>query len=301
MLNALTWWLISLALLLSASITSNSVIQLSIIGFSLLTSGRSRGLKAIKLYLWLMLVVFSTRLLFAFVFNFDAESTDIAYEFPAILVNLGPLGKFTLIGNLSNAALYSALSQGLKLVAIIASIALANSMANPRKLLKLTPAAFYDFAAALSVAFNLIPQLAQSIERVTKAQRIRNQNRRNFGTIVVPVLEDALDSSMNLAASMDSRGFGRKPQMSKSITFILRSLNVCALLAIAAASYLLLGTSGQPAAAWLLIVVAVLATASNMIIAARLSTRTRVTKLQFKLADYVALVLALGLVLIAIG
>lgn len=301
MLNALTWWLISLALLLSASITSNSVIQLSIIGFSLLTSGRSRGLKAIKLYLWLMLVVFSTRLLFAFVFNFDAESTDIAYEFPAILVNLGPLGKFTLLGNLSNAALYSALSQGLKLVAIIASIALANSMANPRKLLKLTPAAFYDFAAALSVAFNLIPQLAQSIERVTKAQRIRNQNRRNFGTIVVPVLEDALDSSMNLAASMDSRGFGRKPQMSKSITFILRSLNVCALLAIAAASYLLLGTSGQPAAAWLLIVIAVLATASNMIIAARLSTRTRVTKLQFKLADYVALVLALGLVLIAIG
>lgn len=301
MLNALTWWLISLALLLSASITSNSVIQLSIIGFSLLTSGRSRGLKAIKLYLWLMLVVFSTRLLFAFVFNFDAESTDIAYEFPAILVNLGPLGKFTLLGNLSNAALYSALSQGLKLVAIIASIALANSMANPRKLLKLTPAAFYDFAAALSVAFNLIPQLAQSIERVTKAQRIRNQNRRNFGTIVVPVLEDALNSSMNLAASMDSRGFGRKPQMSKSITFILRSLNVCALLAIAAASYLLLGTSGQPAAAWLLIVIAVLATASNMIIAARLSTRTRVTKLQFKLADYVALVLALGLVLIAIG
>lgn len=301
MLNALTWWLISLALLLSASITSNSVIQLSIIGFSLLTSGRSRGLKAIKLYLWLMLVVFSTRLLFAFVFNFDAESTDIAYEFPAILVNLGPLGKFTLLGNLSNAALYSALSQGLKLVAIIASIALANSMANPRKLLKLTPAAFYDFAAALSVAFNLIPQLAQSIERVTKAQRIRNQNRRNFGTIVVPVLEDALNSSMNLAASMDSRGFGRKPQMSKSITFILRSLNVCALLAIAAASYLLLGTSGQPAAAWLLIVIAVLATASNMIIAARLSTRTRVTKLQFKLADYVALFLALGLVLIAIG
>lgn len=301
MLNALTWWLISLALLLSASITSNSVIQLSIIGFSLLTSGRSRGLKAIKLYLWLMLVVFSTRLLFAFVFNFDGESTDIAYEFPAILVNLGPLGKFTLLGNLSNAALYSALSQGLKLVAIIASIALANSMANPRKLLKLTPAAFYDFAAALSVAFNLIPQLAQSIERVTKAQRIRNQNRRNFGTIVVPVLEDALNSSMNLAASMDSRGFGRKPQMSKSITFILRSLNVCALLAIAAASYLLLGISGQPAAAWLLIVIAVLATASNMIIAARLSTRTRVTKLQFKLADYVALVLALGLVLIAIG
>lgn len=300
MLNALTWWLISLALLLSASITSNSVIQLSIIGFSLLTAGRSRGLKAIKLYLWLMLVVFSTRLLFAFLFNFDAASTDIAYEFPAILVNLGPLGKFTLLGNLSNAALYSALSQGLKLVAIIASIALANSMANPRKLLKLTPAAFYDFAAALSVAFNLIPQLAQSIERVTKAQRIRNQNRRNFGTIVVPVLEDALNSSMNLAASMDSRGFGRKPQMSKSITYLLRSLNVCALLAIAAASYLLLGTSGQPAAAWLLIVVAVLAAASNMIIAARLSTRTRVTKLQFKFADYVALILALGLLLISI-
>jgi energy-coupling factor transport system permease protein len=298
-LNAVTWWLLALAFLLSASITNNFVIQLGIVGVSLITAGLSRGLNAIKLYLWLMLFVFATRLLFAFLFNFDAESTDIAYEFPAFLVNLGPLGKFTLLGNLSNGALESALRQGVKLVAIISSIALANSMANPRKLLKLTPAAFYDFAAALSVAFNLIPQLAQSIERVGKAQRIRIQKRRKFGAIVVPVLEDALNSSMNLAASMDSRGFGRKPQMSKNIALLSRTLNVGALLAIAAASYLLLGTTGQTFAAWLLIDASVLALTMNIFIASRLSIRTQMTKLQFKLADFVVLILALGLVLIA--
>jgi energy-coupling factor transport system permease protein len=200
---------------------------------------------------------------------------------------------------LSNVALQSALSQGLKLVAIIASIALANSMANPRKLLKLTPAAFYDFAAALSVAFNLIPQLAQSIERVSKAQRIRNQKRRNFGSIIVPVLEDALNSSMNLAASMDSRGFGRKPETTRAITVLLRCLNAFALLAIAAASYLLLGAGDSQLAAWSLIALAVVAVVVNLIVAAKLSVRTQVSKLKFKIADYLALVLALGLVLIA--
>lgn len=299
MLNALTWWLTSLAMLLSASITSNVFIQLGIVGFSLITAAFSRGLRAIKLYLWLMLFVFATRLLFAFLFNFDSDSTDIAYEFPAFMVNLGPLGKFTLLGNLSNVALQSALSQGLKLVAIIASIALANSMANPRKLLKLTPAAFYDFAAALSVAFNLIPQLAQSIERVSKAQRIRNEKRRNFGSIIVPVLEDALNSSMNLAASMDSRGFGRKPETTRAITVLLRCLNAFALLAIAAASYLLLGAGDSQLAAWVLIALAVAAVAVNLIVAAKLSVRTQVSKLKFKFADYLALVLAFGLVLIA--
>lgn len=299
MLNALTWWLTALAMLLSASITSNVFIQLGIVGFSLITAGLSRGLRAIKLYLWLMLVIFATRILFAFLFNFDADSTDIAYEFPSFLVNLGPLGKFTLLGNLSNAALQAALSQGLKLVAIIASIALANSMANPRKLLKLTPAAFYDFAAALSVAFNLIPQLALSIERVSKAQRLRNQKRRNFGSIIVPVLEDALNSSMNLAASMDSRGFGRKPKTTRTITVLLRCLNAFALLAIAAASYLLLGAGDSRLAAWLLIAFAVVAVAVNLIVSAKLSVRTQVSKLKFKIADYLALIFAGGLVLIA--
>jgi len=298
-LNALTWWLTALAMLLSASITSNVFIQLGIVGFSLITAGLSRGLRAIKLYLWLMLVIFATRILFAFLFNFDADSTDIAYEFPSFLVNLGPLGKFTLLGNLSNAALQAALSQGLKLVAIIASIALANSMANPRKLLKLTPAAFYDFAAALSVAFNLIPQLALSIERVSKAQRLRNQKRRNFGSIIVPVLEDALNSSMNLAASMDSRGFGRKPKTTRTITVLLRCLNAFALLAIAAASYLLLGAGDSRLAAWLLIAFAVVAVAVNLIVSAKLSVRTQVSKLKFKIADYLALIFAGGLVLIA--
>jgi energy-coupling factor transport system permease protein len=286
-------------MLVSASITSNVFIQLGIVCFSLITAGLSRGLRAIKLYLWLMLFVFATRLLFAFLFNFDADSTDIAYEFPAFLVNLGPLGKFTLLGNLSNVALQSALSQGLKLVAIIASIALANSMANPRKLLKLTPAAFYDFAAALSVAFNLIPQLAQSIERVNKAQRIRNQKRRNLGSIIVPVLEDALNSSMNLAASMDSRGFGRKPETTRTTTVLLRCLNAAALLSIATASYLLLGAGDSQLVAWLLIALAVAAVAVNLIVAAKLSVRTQVSKLKFTIADYLALALALGLVLIA--
>jgi hypothetical protein len=71
------------------------------------------------------------------------------------------------------------------------------------------------------------------------------------------------------------------------------------LLAIAAASYLLLGAGDSQLAAWVLIALAVAAVAVNLIVAAKLSVRTQVSKLKFKFADYLALVLAFGLVLIA--
>jgi energy-coupling factor transporter transmembrane protein EcfT len=104
---------------------------------------------------------------------------------------------------------------------------------------------------------------------------------------------------MNLAASMDSRGFGRKPETTRTITVLLRCLNAFALLAIAAASYLLLGAGDSRLAAWLLIAFAVVAVAVNLIVSAKLSVRTQVSKLKFKIADYLALIFATGLVLIA--
>ena len=57
-----------------------------------------------------------------------------------------------------------------------------------------------------------MPQLADSVRRVRAAQALRGGARGRVGRlrrILVPVLEDAFERSLALAAGMDTRGYGR--------------------------------------------------------------------------------------------
>lgn len=62
------------------------------------------------------------------------------------------------------------------------------------------------------IAVTVTPQLVTSLVRVRRAQRLRGQDRRGPRSVLscaLPVLADALDRSLELAASMDSRGYAR--------------------------------------------------------------------------------------------
>jgi energy-coupling factor transport system permease protein len=69
------------------------------------------------------------------------------------------------------------------------------------------------------VALSVFPQIAESVVRVRRARRLRPETgaRRleRVRGIVIPVLEDALDRSLLLASSMDSRGYGRQGNRSR--------------------------------------------------------------------------------------
>ena len=74
------------------------------------------------------------------------------------------------------------------------------------------PPALYEVGTALVVALAVFPQLAESVQRVRRARRLRGEpgrGARGLRSLVVPVLEDALERSLQLAASMDARGYGR--------------------------------------------------------------------------------------------
>src|SRR3954465_9986077 len=64
--------------------------------------------------------------------------------------------------------------------------------------------------------------------------------------MAVPVLEDALERSVDLAAAMDARGFGRRGSGPRRERLLASTLTIAGLLAICAGTYGLLA-SGAPA------------------------------------------------------
>ena len=95
----------------------------------------------------------------------------------------------------------------------------ANSLANPKRLLRSVPPALYEIGTALVVAVTVLPQFAESVRRVRAAQSLRAGETGRVGRLrrfLVPVLEDALERSLALAAGMDTRGYGRSGGASRA-------------------------------------------------------------------------------------
>ena len=101
---------------------------------------------------------------------------------------------------------------GLRIATIAIVIGAANSLASPTRLLKAIPTAFYELGVSIVVALTFIPQLTADAGRIREMRRLRGKNTkgvRGFASLGLPVLAGALDRSIVLAESMDSRGYGR--------------------------------------------------------------------------------------------
>ncbi len=210
-----TWWLLGAALALVAGSASNLIAPavISLIAVVLILTFRENATwsRSLGFYLTLAGIVIIIRLLFRILFSYSSPDSSIAISLTRFQINFG-FGAFEFLGSVSWIALYGALIDGARLAAIILSVAIATTLANPRKLLKSAPGALFEIATSVSVAINLAPQLIESFNRVRRARQLRGRSRRTsqFSGIVIPVLEDTLDRSLLLAASMDARGFGRR-------------------------------------------------------------------------------------------
>jgi energy-coupling factor transport system permease protein len=107
---------------------------------------------------------------------------------------------------------------GIMLAAIIALLGAAASLSSPHRLLRSLPVMVYEFGVAVVIATSVLPQLVSSSARIREAQRLRGQNNRGLRSwrrVALPLLEDALARSLDLAAAMDSRGYGFSRKRSK--------------------------------------------------------------------------------------
>jgi energy-coupling factor transport system permease protein len=185
-------------------------------------------------------------------------------------VRLG--GEVTLDGTL--AAAYD----GLRLGVILICVGAANTLTSPRRLLKSMPSALQEAGVAVTVALSFAPQAVASVGRLRSARRLRgraDRGPRSLRGLAVPVLEGVLDRSVDLAAAMDARGFGRRGPTSNAVRRTTSALVLGGLAMMAISSYALVDESAPQTLGLPVLTVGAAACAVGFAVGARRGGRTR--------------------------
>lgn len=141
-----------------------------------------------------------------------------------VLVNLPliPLPNWmagiTLGGAVTWERISSTIIESFSIASIIALFGAATALTNPRALLRAVPPVFYEVAMVLVIATTLTPQLVGNLKRIRTAQHLRGISTSKFLSwrqIAMPLLEDSLARALDLAAAMDSHGYGVSRKRSK--------------------------------------------------------------------------------------
>lgn len=215
-LHPIAWWVWALGLAVAVNRTTNPLLLalvLAVLAF-VVVSRRSDApwARAFKYYLFLALFVIGLRVAFRSIFGSGVTADDhVLFRLPQVPMPSWYAG-IQLGGPVSLEATLSAAADGLRLGTLICCIGAANALANPKRALRVLPGALYELGVAVVVSISVAPQLVESVQRVARARRLRagrSKGLRALRSIAIPVLEDALERSLLLAAAMDSRGYGR--------------------------------------------------------------------------------------------
>lgn len=214
LVHPLAWWAWALGLAAAAAATTH-VGLLVLIGAVAWWVASERGEPGSRRLLYgflaMGLVAFVLRLGLAAVFGGGVAGGPVVLRLPAIPVPHWA-GSLRLGGDVTAAALVAAAVEATRLLVLLLCLGAANALAGPRRLLRHVPATLYDVGTALVVALSYAPDLVRDASRVRAARQLRGRSGRGVaevGRMTLPVVAGALERSLRLAASMESRGYGR--------------------------------------------------------------------------------------------
>lgn len=250
-LHPLAWWMWALGLVVAVSRTTNPlllILTLAVLAF-VVANRRTDApwARAFKYYLMTAGFIIVLRIVLRSVFASGIEPGDhILFRLPYIPTPRWYAG-IRIGGPVSLEATLSAAVDGLRLGTMLCCIGAANALANPKRALRALPGALYELGMAVVVSITLAPQLIESVQRVAQARRLRAGGRtgwRALRSIAIPVLADALDRSLLLAAAMDARGYGRSGPAGAATRRVTAALMLSGMVGLCAGCYGLLGGSG---------------------------------------------------------
>jgi energy-coupling factor transport system permease protein len=243
-LHPIAWWVWAASLGVAASRTSNPILLLmvlAVLGY-VVTARRTEApwARGFKYYLWFALTAVLIRVVFRSVFASGITPGDhVLFWLPRVPTPHWYAG-VQIGGAVSLEATLSAAIDGLRLACLLCCLGAANTLANPKRALRALPGALYELGVAVTVAISVAPQLVESVQRVRRARRLRAGKSRGVGalrSIAVPVLTDALDRSLRLAAAMDSRGYGRNGAISRASRRLTAAVMLAGMLGLCVSAY----------------------------------------------------------------
>ena len=274
------WWLWALGLAAAASRTLNPVPLVLIIAVTWFVVSARRGDTpwgaSYAFFFRLALAVIAIHLVFQVLFSGHAQGLTVLFTLPEIV--LPEAAGVKLGGAVTLEAVLSAFYVSLQLACIFCCIGAANALGSARQLLRYVPAALYEIGIACVIALTFAPQLVTDARRVREAARLRGGEvgrLRRFGRLVMPIVEGALERSVDLAAAMDSRGYGRTTVADPRARRLTSALVVAGMLGVCLGLYGLLGgTTGS----WLglpTLTVGLALVVAAMVLGGRRTGRTR--------------------------
>ncbi len=115
-------------------------------------------------------------------------------------------------GNITGEALLYGLSGGLNLLALLLIFAVFNLGLDQGQLLRLAPKPFYAVGVTTAIAITFTPQMLRALQEIGDVQRLRGHRARglrSLGPLILPLLTTGLERAIQLAESMEARGFSR--------------------------------------------------------------------------------------------
>ncbi|HEY3262472.1 MAG TPA: energy-coupling factor transporter transmembrane component T [Pseudonocardiaceae bacterium] len=274
------WWLWALGLGTAASRSTNPLLLglvLAVAGFVVAARRSTQPwADAYGVFLRLGLIVIAIRTVLHIVFGGGFGSTVLVTLPQAPLP--GWASGVRIGGPVTAEGLVAAVTDGLRLAVLLACVGAANALANPKRLLRSLPAALYEVSVAVVVTLSTAPQLITSARQVRRARQLRGDRARGprvLRTVLVPVLQDALDRSIALAAAMDSRGYGRTAGVPPAVRRATAAMLLAGLLGMCIGVYGLLD-AGSPVLIGLpMLLLGAAMAAGGLLLAARRVPRTR--------------------------
>ncbi len=226
----------------------------------------------------------------------------LAIPFNALSIHIGQIVLFRLPenwpivgGSVTLEAIIAGAVSGLALLTILVVFAAFNAVVDHYQLLRATPSFLFQAGVVVSIAITFVPQMVLSAREIRQAQRIRGhrfRGLRDLLPLVLPLLANSLERSIQLAETMEARGFGSAVSLPSPRRALLSQLALLASLVgvLVGLSLLAFYQQGQ-VWAWLLVATGVIGLLGFFAFHGRQVRRTRYRRQAWHARD-TAIVLA---------
>ena len=122
------------------------------------------------------------------------------------------LGGFAVGGRVTAEVVAQQAADGAKIATFLVCFGVFLAVVETYRVLRLLPRFLFEAGLVVSIALAFVPVMLRRASDVRDAQRLRGhrfRGLRSLRPVVVPVIADGLERSLTLAASMESRGYGR--------------------------------------------------------------------------------------------